>query len=78
MPRSTIPRSTDPGLDAAIGRYCAAFGRDALPCLFFAARAGGEAVAAAMLDHAARAGRPLAYAAVAEALGAAPAMGGAL
>ncbi len=72
-----MPRPTGPGLDAAIARYCAAFGRDALPCLF-AARSGGEAVAAAMLDHAVKARRPLAYAAVAEALGAVPAMGGAL
>ena len=70
-----MPRSMPPDLEAAVQRYCAAFGRDALPCLFPAMRDGGEAVAAAMLDHAARAGRPLAYAAVAAALGAVPALG---
>ncbi len=73
-----MPRSVTPDLEAAIDRYCAAFGRDTLPCLFHAMRDGGEAVAAAMLDHAVRAGRPLAYAAVAAALGAVPALGGAL
>lgn len=65
-------------LEAAIARYCAAFGRDALPCLF-AARTGGEAIATAMLNRAIAARRPLPYAAVAEALGAPmPPMSGAL
>ena len=72
------PATAHPGLAAALQRYCAVFGCDALPCLFAARCGGGEAVAAAMLDHAVKAERPLAYAAVAAALGAAPALGGAL
>ncbi|SDD19119.1 hypothetical protein [Belnapia rosea] len=71
MPRDRVMPAAEAGFQAAIDHYCAAFGRDALPCLF-AARGGAEPIAAAMLAHAVTARRPLAYAAIAEALGAPP------
>ena len=56
------------GLRAAVERYRAAFGADALPCL---ATVTDEAVpvAVALLDHAAAAGRPMRHGQVAAALG---------
>ncbi len=56
------------GLGAAVGRYRAAFGADALPCL---ATVTEEAVpvAVALLDHAVAAGRPMRHGQVAAALG---------
>jgi hypothetical protein len=56
------------GLRAAVERYRAAFGADALPCL---AAVTDEAapVAVALLDHAVMTRRPLRYGQVATALG---------
>ena len=56
------------GLGAAVERYRAAFGADALPCL---AAVAEEAVpaAVALLDHAVAAGRPMRHGQVAAALG---------
>ncbi len=55
-------------LGAAVGRYRAAFGADALPCL---AAVTEEAVpgAVALLDRAVAAGRPMRHGQVAAALG---------
>ncbi len=66
------------GLRAAVERYRAAFGADALPCLAAVAEAAVP-VAVALLDHAVAAGRPMRHGRVAAALGeeAAP-MGGCL
>ena len=56
------------GLGAAVERYRAAFGADALPCL---AAVAEEAVpvAVALLDDAVAAGRPMRHGQVAAALG---------
>ena len=56
------------GLRAAVERYRAAFGADALPCL---TTVTDEAVpvAVALLDHAVAAGRPMRHGQVAAALG---------
>jgi hypothetical protein len=68
MPRRRFTPPQDVTLDAAVVLYCAAFGRDALPCLMgFEDEA--TPVAAAMLASAVRARRPLRYCAVADALG---------
>ncbi len=65
-------------LGAAVERYRAAFGADALPCLATVTEAAVP-VAVALLDHAVAAGRPMRRGRVAAALGeeAAP-MGGCL
>ena len=56
------------GLGAAVERYRAAFGADALPCLAAVAD-GAVPVAVALLDHAVAAGRPMRHGQVAAALG---------
>ena len=56
------------GLVAAVERYRAAFGADALPCLA-AVTDGAVPVAAALLDRAVAAGRPMRHGQVAAALG---------
>ena len=55
-------------LRAAVERYRAAFGADALPCLAAVAD-GAVPVAVALLDHAVAAGRPMRHGQVAAALG---------
>jgi hypothetical protein len=57
-----------PTLEAALDLYCAAFGRDALPCIagLDSAMAGAAAV---MLADAVKARRQLHYGAIADALG---------
>jgi hypothetical protein len=67
MPRRKQPPPTVT-LDSAIAGYCAAFGSDALPCLYGIGDAA-EATAVAMLNHAVARKRPLPYCAVAEAAG---------
>ncbi len=61
------------GLRAAVERYRAAFGADALPCLAAVAEAAvpvaAVPVAVALLDHAVAAGRPMRRGRVAAALG---------
>ena len=56
------------GLGAAVERYRAAFGADALPCLATVTE-GAVPVAVALLDHAVAAGRPMRHGQVAAALG---------
>ena len=56
------------GLGAAVERYRAAFGADALPCLA-AVAAAAVPVAVALPDHAVAAGRPMPRGRVAAALG---------
>ena len=57
------------GLRAAVERYRAAFGADALPCLAAVAEEAAVPVAVALLDHAVAAGRPMPRGRVAAALG---------
>ncbi|MBL6082682.1 hypothetical protein JMJ56_32480 [Belnapia sp. T18] len=68
MPRLTAMPVQDLTLETAIDHYCAAFGRDALPCIagLDSAMAGAAAV---MLADAVTARRPLRYCAIADALG---------
>ena len=56
------------GLGAAVERYRAAFGTDALPCLTTVTEEAVP-VAVALLDHAVAAGRPMRHGQVAAALG---------
>ncbi|SDD97053.1 hypothetical protein [Belnapia rosea] len=68
MPRRAAMSRPDPTLERAIDRYCAAFGRDAPPCIvgLDSAMAGAAAI---MLADAVTARRPLRYCAIADALG---------
>ncbi|WP_144404709.1 hypothetical protein [Belnapia sp. F-4-1] len=68
MPRCPTMPMQDRTLEVATDQYCAAFGRDALPCIagLDSALAGA---AATMLADAVTARRPLRYCAIADALG---------
>ena len=67
MPRHIRPRPRIT-LDTAVARYRAAFGNDALPCLY-GVQDAAEATAVAMLTDAVARRQPLGYTAVAEAAG---------
>ena len=64
----TEGRGGKAGLRAAVDRYRAAFGADALPCLA-AVTDGAVPVAVALLGHAVATGRPMQHGQVAAALG---------
>ena len=68
MPRRAATPVQDPTLETATALYCAAFGRDALPCIagLDSAMAGAAAV---LLADAVKARHPLRYCAIADALG---------
>lgn len=68
MPSSPARSRPDRTLETAIDRDCAAFGRDALPCIagLDSAMAGAAAI---MLANAVKARHPLRYCAIADAFG---------
>ena len=64
----TATTRTDP-LERAVERYRARFGEDEMPCLFWITTDRSKSVAAALLERAVKAGRPLRYGEVAAAIG---------
>jgi hypothetical protein len=74
MPHASAPAEL---LEAAIARYRATFGVEALPCLCCVTDAA-KVVAAAMLEHAVCMRQPLRYGQVAAALGQGTPLGGSL